>query len=323
MGNINCCGLNKPSKNRSRRSHARSASTQSGTTANPEPVPYNLYLGVYPLPSLLSQSERKRSNPLRLPGGSNSYGSKKLLQEPCIEHQKVSTLRNFVNLRKKTLRLELDEEHPGMFLVSFTFDASAAGTITIIFFATEGKDGTLSAMKENLLPPLTVTFQPGMSQKFRQPSGTGINLAMFEETELLKVTRMYGYPLAVKAEAFPKNQNGSYGRISDDFQVTMAVFDKNEGEYRARIVKRALWKNGVKLDLHEIYQIENSVDEDVDTHNKGHSCVICLSEPQDTIVLACRHMCLCSKCAQVLRFQTNRCPICGQPAEMLLEMMKD
>ncbi|KAF2313862.1 hypothetical protein GH714_018380 [Hevea brasiliensis] len=135
------------------------------------------------------------------------------------------------------------------------------------------------------LPSVTVNFQQGMSQKFRQPSGTGINLTMFEKTELLKVTCTYGYPLAVKAEAFPNNQSGSCRRTSD-FQAMLAVslyFDENKGEYRARIVSRALWKNGVKRDLQEICQIENSVEEDVDAHKNGHLCVICLSEPQDTV----------------------------------------
>lgn len=30
--------------------------------------------------------------------------------------------------------------------------------------------------------------------------------------------------------------------------------------------------------------------------------------------------CMCSGCAKVLRFQTNRCPICRQPVERLLEI---
>ncbi|RZS17160.1 hypothetical protein BHM03_00049278 [Ensete ventricosum] len=31
-------------------------------------------------------------------------------------------------------------------------------------------------------------------------------------------------------------------------------------------------------------------------------------------------ICMCSECAKVLRFQTNRCPICRQPVERLLEI---
>lgn len=39
-------------------------------------------------------------------------------------------------------------------------------------------------------------------------------------------------------------------------------------------------------------------------------CVICMSEERDTMLLPCRHLCLCSSCAQSLRYQANSCPIC-------------
>ena len=46
---------------------------------------------------------------------------------PYIEHQKAVTIRNDVNLKKETLKLEADEENPGKFFVTFTFDATVAG----------------------------------------------------------------------------------------------------------------------------------------------------------------------------------------------------
>ena len=53
---------------------------------------------------------------------------------PYIEHQKAVTIRNDVNLKKETLKLEADEENPGKFLVSFTFDATVAGRYKILSF---------------------------------------------------------------------------------------------------------------------------------------------------------------------------------------------
>lgn len=35
----------------------------------------------------------------------------------------------------------------------------------------------------------------------------------------------------------------------------------------------------------------------------SRDCVICLSDPRDTIVLPCRHLCLCRSCAHTLRNQ--------------------
>lgn len=81
--------------------------------------------------------------------------------------------------------------------------------MTVIFFGKESEDCLLTPMKESLLPPITVEFQQGLSQKFRQPSGTGIDLSMFDEAESSKYGDADVYPLAVKAEAIPGSESVS------------------------------------------------------------------------------------------------------------------
>ncbi|KAK2455027.1 putative E3 ubiquitin-protein ligase log2 [Trifolium repens] len=245
---------------------------------------------------------------------------------PYVEHQKAVTIKNDVNIKKETLRIEPDEENPGQFLVTFTFDATVSGSITVLFFAKEGDGCVLNATKENVLAPITINFQQGLGQKFRQPSGTGINFSMFEESELLKVGEIDVYPVAVKADASSGEANGSNetltsgNKTNTNSQITQAVFEKEKGEFRVKVVKQILWVNGMRYELQEIYGIGTSVESDLDGNDPGKECVICLSEPRDTTVLPCRHMCMCSGCAKVLRFQTNRCPICRQPVERLLEI---
>lgn len=230
-----------------------------------------------------------------------------------------------MNLKKETLRVEPDEENPGKYLVAFTFDATVAGSFSVIYFAKEGKECKLTPTKENLLPPITVHFEQGLGQKFRQPTGTGIDFSMFEESELMKGD-IDVCPLAVKADACPPpkqlevGSDGSPLPDSTNSQITRAVFDKDKGEYKVKVLKQILWVNGMRYELHEIYGIGNSVEGEFDANDPGKECVICLSEPRDTTVLPCRHMCMCSGCAKVLRFQTNRCPICRQPVERLLEI---
>lgn len=238
---------------------------------------------------------------------------------PYVEHQKAVTIRNDVNLKKETLRLEPDEENPGKFLVTFTFDATVAGSITVIFFAKEGDDCNLTPTKENILVPVTVHFEQGLSQKFRQPAGTGIDFSTFDESELLNDDDLDIYPLAIKAEAETSSE-GNLETGTTNSQITQAVFEKEKGVYQLKVVKQILRVNGMRYELQEIYGIGNSVDGDVNANDPGKECVICLSEPSDTTVLPCRHMCMCSDCAKVLRFQTNRCPICRQPVERLLEI---
>ena len=44
----------------------------------------------------------------------------------------------------------------------------------------------------------------------------------------------------------------------------------------------------------------------------SRECIACLSLPRDTIVLPCRHMCLCAGCAEGLRVRADKCPLCRQ-----------
>jgi len=52
----------------------------------------------------------------------------------------------------------------------------------------------------------------------------------------------------------------------------------------------------------------------------GSECVICLTEPKTTAILPCRHLCLFAECAEALRFQSNRCPVCRAPVSSFLDM---
>lgn len=168
-----------------------------------------------------------------------------------------------------------------------------SNSITIIFFAKEGEDCNLTPTKFNLLPPVTVHFQQGLGQKFKQPPGTGIDFSMFDETELLKVAGSDIYPLAVKAEASPPDHDGSEGNpvsVAMNSQITQAVFERGKGEFQVRVVKQILWVSGMRYELQEIYGIGTSVEDDLDGNDPGKECVICLSEPRDTTVLPCRHM---------------------------------
>jgi hypothetical protein len=240
-----------------------------------------------------------------------------------VEHQKAVMIRNDVNLKKETLRIEPDEENPGKFVVAFTFDATAPGRIIIMFFGKEVVDCTLVTTKDDELKPVPIPFEQGLGQKFTQPSGTGIDFSKFENAELTETNADSEiYPLVVKAEADPAtNLSESEANPGGNSQITLAAFKKKDnGEYMVQVIKQILWVNGMRYELQEIYGIGNTVEGDLDENDPGKECVICLSEPRDTTVLPCRHMCMCSECAKVLRFQTNRCPICRQPVERLLEI---
>lgn len=59
--------------------------------------------------------------------------------------------------------------------------------------------------------------------------------------------------------------------------------------------------------LCDFWFFQPSDDENSDNSNE---CVVCLSDLRDTLILPCRHLCLCNSCADTLRYQANNCPIC-------------
>ncbi|KQK04361.1 probable E3 ubiquitin-protein ligase LOG2 [Brachypodium distachyon] len=243
-----------------------------------------------------------------------------------VERHRAVAVHAGVNVKGDTLRLVPDDDGRCL-LLAFSFDADAPGSITVYFFAQEDDDHVLKATKENVLQPVKITFKEGQGQEFKQPSGTGINVSMFEESELTKVGEDGVFPVAFKVEVgISSNQESEREQDAEDSKslVKFAVFVKKEkAEYGVRVVQQIMWVNGTRYVLQEIYGIRNTTDKNVPEDDFGKECVVCLSEPRDTTVLPCRHMCLCRECAQLLRFQTNKCPICRQPVERLLEIEVD
>lgn len=66
------------------------------------------------------------------------------------------------------------------------------------------------------------------------------------------------------------------------------------------------------------FQIKASIDDETD--DNGSECVICMCDTRDTLILPCRHLCLCNSCADSLRYQANNCPICRAPFRALLQI---
>jgi hypothetical protein len=63
-----------------------------------------------------------------------------------------------------------------------------------------------------------------------------------------------------------------------------------------------------------------STTSDESASGDGTECVVCLSAPRCVAVMPCRHLSLCTECADEVRQRTNRCPICRGVALALLQV---
>ncbi|KAG8363786.1 hypothetical protein BUALT_Bualt19G0058600 [Buddleja alternifolia] len=244
---------------------------------------------------------------------------------PYVDHQTAKKVKNDVNVHKDTIRLQLDDLYPDCHLVSFTFDALVDGSITIFYFAKEADNCSFTPLYPEIVP-VKVPFQKGLGQQFHQPSGTGVDLGFFDIDDLSKpIPGEDVYPLIISAESAMNDcSNEELLNTSPHAQISQAVLEKKDGgNFQVKVIKQILWTDGARYELRDIFGISDSDEASISDLESGKECVICMTEVKNTAVLPCRHMCMCSECAKELRLQSNKCPVCRQPIEELLEIKLD
>lgn len=249
-----------------------------------------------------------------------------LAPAPYVDHQSAKKIKNDVNVHKDTIRLEVDEDNRDCHLVSFTFDALVDGSITIYYFAKEGANCSFTPIYPEVHVPVKIPFQQGLGQEFRQPCGSGIDLGFFDIDDLSKPSAEDVFPLVISAETSSastssQEEPADAPSTSPHSQITQAVIGlDSESHFQVKVMKQILWVDQVRYELREIFGMSDSDEAAINDKDTGKECVICMTEPKDTAVLPCRHMCLCRDCANELRLQSNKCPICRQPIAELLEI---
>ncbi|GAB1868071.1 RING-type E3 ubiquitin transferase [Camponotus japonicus] len=256
----------------------------------------------------------------------------------------TKTLKSLVNIRKESLRLvrnmdqtstssqyhnvkhygDIDiDKKPSRFNIEFVFDCDVRCAITIYYFCTEevSTKGVAYIPRDSSMNSETYHYKKGANQLFSQTSHI-FDPTLYTEEDLIYNADREIIPIAIHCVA----EEGS-----DDpkqSHTTIAVVEKHsDGTYVLKALKQKIYVDGLCYLLQEIYGIENKNTEnakqqgsDEDTEDNGSECVICMSDVRDTLILPCRHLCLCNSCADSLRYQANNCPICRAPFRALLQI---
>lgn len=165
----------------------------------------------------------------------------------------------------------------------------------------------------------TFCYQKGSSQVFSQPAHLFFPNKYADE-ELQYNNEKDIYPVVIHCVI----NDGGDGLMHSHSTICVVDHHTSDSEYHLRAMKQKIFVDGLCYLLQEIYGIENKIlsrpatnDDDEDN---GSECVICICEPRDTLILPCRHLCLCNSCADSLRYQANNCPICRAPFRALLQI---
>ena len=189
-------------------------------------------------------------------------------------------------------------------------------------------------------PPCAFRFSAGLNQKF--PSRVFIIDVQQLRPQLIApdldlfTPKGDFCPIVIQIETvYPPNYRGrgkkncqfTYGYFEKDAAVPSRSLDKTESpadgadpglSLRYKYQRQKLLYNNQIMDLNDIYGIDNSAANLADERQK--ECVVCYTATKDTVVLPCRHMCLCIDCSQIVRMQTNKCPICRTQVSSFLHI---
>jgi len=248
---------------------------------------------------------------------------------PAPQLHQITTVKCPVNLHKNSLHLlPIDESNKKLYKVQFTFDSTETITATVHYAVTESTNEQGELI---FSPPTTNTsksFERGLKQSYEQPSTEYFDASLFKSEELVYSVENNYYPVVIvlhstvvedsiveeKKPSTPINDN-SNSALKATTQITYAaIIHCADDTYVIKPIKQKIkFQNKVGL-VHEIYGLESA------DNDGGKECVICMTEPRDTVVLPCRHMCLCNSCAEVLRHQSNKCPICRSTVRSMVEV---
>uniref|UniRef100_A0A7N8X2I8 E3 ubiquitin-protein ligase n=1 Tax=Mastacembelus armatus TaxID=205130 RepID=A0A7N8X2I8_9TELE len=247
-------------------------------------------------------------------------------------HEPVKTLRSLVNIRKDSLRLVsftcneimLDKscgKPKVQYGVEFTFDADARVAITLYCQAFEEFSNGMAVYspKDPSMVSETVHYKRGVSQQFSMPAFK-IDFSEWKEEDLNFDLDRGVFPMVIQAVVDEGDDCLGHAH------VLLAAFERHvDGSFSVKPLKQKQIVDRVSYLLQEIYGIENKNNQETkpsDDENSDNSneCVVCLSDLRDTLILPCRHLCLCNSCADTLRYQANNCPICRLPFRALLQI---
>jgi Zinc finger, C3HC4 type (RING finger) len=190
------------------------------------------------------------------------------------------------------------------------FDADMKCAIRIYYFCTEElqPNNIIYSPKDSSTTSEVFNYEKGANQTFSQPLHI-FQASQFNDEDMLYNAEKEIHPIVIH---YVVDENNGDGMMHSHSTICVVDHHSSEGDYHLRAMKQKIFVDGLCYLLQEIYGIENKnltrpVTED--DEDNGSECVICICESRDTLILPCRHLCLCNGCADSLRYQANNCKL--------------
>uniref|UniRef100_A0A914NI07 RING-type E3 ubiquitin transferase n=1 Tax=Meloidogyne incognita TaxID=6306 RepID=A0A914NI07_MELIC len=229
----------------------------------------------------------------------------------------VSVLNALINVRRDSVKFTKVGRSgggysSGFYRLEFTFDCDVPCYVQIHFCSREVVDDFQQIQffcrpNQRIDPSERYHFPVGSNQQFNhfifKPHRYDLKYMHWDGTSAY-------FPVLIEMRS-----------VSDKFQELERSTDQSAALI-LKPLKQKLFANGIVYLLQEIFGIENKEngENSLMAEENGAECIICMANPRDTMILPCRHLCICNGCAETLRYKLNNCPICRSPFKALLKI---
>jgi E3 ubiquitin-protein ligase MGRN1 len=272
-------------------------------------------------------------------------------------HQ-ATTIKSLVNLHKDSVVFTREGEGD-MYKLHFKFDALEPCVIKVYLNATEILDEDKKPVMQGKVEIGPMCYPAGTGQLFAHPPDRLLDVDSISES-LTTIKPESHHPLVIQIRCdptFPASNNlhlhpidtsrpdttpsasasTTTSSTSTSTSTTTVITDSSkpdvaiirsqttyctvlacgDGSYALKVAQQKIHHRDTTYVVHDIFGLDHTGERESEG---SRECVVCMSEPRDTTVLPCRHLCVCAPCAELMRMQTNKCPICRAPVTSLLKI---
>jgi len=236
------------------------------------------------------------------------------VEQPSLLMSQV--LKNPAHVRAKTMMLK-PGQHGEPMTLRFIFDTIAPCLVTVYRSALlvpdvqGGWEVESAAWSSPSLP-----FEAGLGQSYE------VAWESLWQSQAVSATfdsdaRHCPLLVELRVEEVEKSMSSS---VEWTICQLLTARNNSSGNTRIEVVSQQLCNGSNQaLELLELFGSETTAD-----GTARQDCIVCQSEPRDTAVLPCRHMCLCSRCSDYIRTRTQyssyKCPICREKIGRMMRL---
>ena len=226
--------------------------------------------------------------------------------------EQVYHVKNPVFLLKETLNLEADPSFSKKYYIKFKYDSLVNFDCHINFHVQKNKDKKILPKMVNIPAEKYELAYKSCNPLFEQiiiknlPKGENMDFSYKEANiDIEQFNNIFlgehkkEYDISIELVPIFEKDSEDYRDKNEIVFVNLCDLGVHNGHYVIKTMGQKLKTYGLWIDLHDVF----------DSSNNG-LCMICYTKKCNTIILPCNHSFACLTCANHIKNNEKKCPLC-------------